>query len=108
MSLYTVYRTPLFFFITQLSLFDFLSIGNRFYERPSPNGKNTLQVGLFLTWCSMHLDSTRTTRSIEYRDPEEVWKYTGGGKRLPSASIIIYSLLIYISTKMEQSSGLLG
>ncbi|KAF8814744.1 hypothetical protein BYT27DRAFT_6958982 [Phlegmacium glaucopus] len=39
--------------------------GNRFYERPSPN------------------ELTRPIRSIQYRDPEDMWKYTGGGKRLP-------------------------
>ena len=50
----------------------------------------SLNPGVFFggKWCSYTLlcvDSTRTTRSVEYRDPEDVWKYTGGGKRLPSA-----------------------
>ena len=67
-------------------------IGNRFYERRSPNGKNTLSISAFFLWRDvliyilLCLDSTRTVRSVEYRDPEDVWKYTGGGKRLPSAS----------------------
>ena len=72
------------FFYTQLCIE--LSVGNRFYERPSPNGKCSKSG--FWEWCLtyFYVDSTRTSRRIEYRDPEDVWKYTGGGKRLPSAS----------------------
>ncbi|TFK34471.1 hypothetical protein BDQ12DRAFT_689665 [Crucibulum laeve] len=40
--------------------------GNRFYEAPSSTD-----------------DPRRTKRTIQYRDQEEVWKYIGGGKRLP-------------------------
>ena len=41
--------------------------------------------GVLILYC-LYVDSARTTRSIEFRVPEDVWKYTGGGKRLPSAS----------------------
>lgn len=39
-----------------------------------------------------YVDPARPTRSVEYRDSEDVWKYIGGGKRLPSASHIIITL----------------
>ncbi|KAL9711858.1 hypothetical protein Ac2012v2_004931 [Leucoagaricus gongylophorus] len=39
--------------------------GNRFYEYP----------GLSINW--------RTKRTVQYRDPSDVWNYIGGGKRLP-------------------------
>ncbi|KAF9568675.1 hypothetical protein CPC08DRAFT_678969 [Agrocybe pediades] len=39
--------------------------GNIFYEAPSPN------------------DPSRPKRTVEYYGPEAVWKYVGGGKRLP-------------------------
>ncbi|KAF8960352.1 hypothetical protein BDZ97DRAFT_1834274 [Flammula alnicola] len=39
--------------------------GNKFFETRSPN------------------DPSRTKRTVQYDDPEDVWKYIGGGKRLP-------------------------
>jgi hypothetical protein len=34
------------------------------------------------------LDPRRTKRSIQYKDPEDVWNHIGGGKRLPGAMLI--------------------
>lgn len=31
------------------------------------------------------LDPRRTKRTVQYNNPEDVWQYIGGGKRLPSA-----------------------
>ena len=100
------------FFFTQLYIK--LSVGNKFYERPSPNGICSSPA----FWCGVlicfYVDLARTARRVEYRDPEDVWKYTGGGKRLPSASpynhstnnsLLLSSLFIYFFKKMEQSSG---
>ncbi|KAF9442967.1 hypothetical protein P691DRAFT_764717 [Macrolepiota fuliginosa MF-IS2] len=39
--------------------------GNRFYEHPGIS------------------DDLRTKRTVQYRNPEDVWNYIGGGKRLP-------------------------
>ncbi|KAF8068879.1 hypothetical protein FPV67DRAFT_1668932 [Lyophyllum atratum] len=39
--------------------------GNRFFEHPNPN------------------DSSRTKRTVQYREAEDVWDYIGGAKRLP-------------------------
>jgi cytochrome b subunit of formate dehydrogenase len=51
-----------------------------------------------LIYIPLCLDSTRTVRSVEYRDPEDVWKYTGGGKRLPSASHYNHSTYMQLIT----------
>ncbi|KAF8889709.1 hypothetical protein BD779DRAFT_1520596 [Infundibulicybe gibba] len=40
--------------------------GNRFYEHPSSSN-----------------DPRRTKRTVQYGDPEAVWHYIGGGRRLP-------------------------
>ena len=84
-----VYRILLF---TQLCI-EF-SVGNRYYERPSPNGIRSSPAFWRGVLTYFHVDSTRTARRIEYRDPEDVWKYTGGGKRLPSASHYYHHLYL--------------
>ncbi|EGN92908.1 hypothetical protein SERLA73DRAFT_190524 [Serpula lacrymans var. lacrymans S7.3] len=40
--------------------------GNKFYERPSSTD-----------------DPLRTKRSVKYRNPDDMWHYIGGGRRLP-------------------------
>jgi hypothetical protein len=36
------------------------------------------------------LDPTRKKRIVEYCDPEDVWKYIGGGKRLPGMFLTFF------------------
>ncbi|RDB29916.1 NADH-ubiquinone oxidoreductase assembly factor N7BML [Hypsizygus marmoreus] len=40
--------------------------GNRFYEHPSSSS-----------------DPRRTKRTVQYHKPDDMWKYIGGGKRIP-------------------------
>ncbi|KAG6811850.1 hypothetical protein H0H92_005583, partial [Tricholoma furcatifolium] len=45
-------------------------VGNRFYEFPNSN------------------DPRRTRRTVEYQNPDDVWQYIGGGKRLATFILI--------------------
>lgn len=61
--------------------------GNKFYESPSPIGAHVrhLQLADFSEPSLLsYIDPERTKRTVQYRNPEDVWNYIGGGKRLAS------------------------
>ena len=51
------------------------------------------------------IDPTRTKRTVQYYDPENMWRYIGGGKRLPgtfgfSACSFLYLSHVYFNSSM--------
>ena len=54
------------------------------------------------------LDPTRKKRIVEYYDPEDVWKYIGGGKRLPgmfSDCFLIWASYLILALQCNGQHG---